>query len=542
MTDLYDDYMATEEAKIWEDKKTRYAYVGRHPFLDQKAYIKENSYVLSIVRKLSTNNGFLFIDMSKDMITNILEKFELGKGSVVSFVTADGREITMNENSEAIFTNMERYHKAVESGKETDSGYITYKNEEQLFLYSKIGETGTAICALVPKATITSGTDDIKSINIISFIVMAFIGLTIGFVIAKSISNTIYKINKSLDRVSSGDLTTEFAIKRKDEFLVLTGGITNTLQSMRKLIRNVSNVDSKVNTSAQELTSNVSLMLDATKEISAAISEIEKGVTTQAMDTDHCFQQMSTLSEQINEVNENTQKIEKATTTTKEAVKQGILVMDELGTKCTNTADITRTVVVDINGLTEKTKAIVSIISVIHEIAEQTNLLSLNASIEAARAGEAGLGFAVVADEIRKLAGQSSAAVGDIKRIVEDIERASKQTVATVQEAEEIVSAQQQALSSSIEVFNKIEVNVDQLVFNLQAIMKGIGQIDDAKKDTLEAITNIASISNETSASTEEVGATILSQVEAVERMNDEAQQLLVHATDLEQEIQAFKF
>ena len=60
--------------------------------------------------------------------------------------------------------------------------------------------------------------------------------------------------------------------------------------------------------------------------------------------------------------------------------------------------------------------------------------------------------------------------------------------------------------------------------------------------ETLEAITNIASISNETSASTEEVGATILSQVEAVERMNDEAQQLLVHATDLEQEIQAFKF
>ena len=66
------------------------------------------------------------------------------------------------------------------------------------------------------------------------------------------------------------------------------------------------------------------------------------------------------------------------------------------------------------------------LVQTISEVSEQTNLLALNASIEAARAGEAGKGFAVVASEIGNLAGQTQVSADDIKKMVEEVQEATK--------------------------------------------------------------------------------------------------------------------
>ncbi|GIU02863.1 methyl-accepting chemotaxis protein [Shewanella morhuae] len=121
------------------------------------------------------------------------------------------------------------------------------------------------------------------------------------------------------------------------------------------------------------------------------------------------------------------------------------------------------------NALSEQTKSIETVVSVIDNLADQTNLLALNAAIEAARAGEHGRGFAVVADEVRNLAKSTQASLDEINQIIAGITEA-------VLDAGEQMRSQSIAITSLSDYTTASQSELALACENINGILTLIGQ------------------------------------------------------------------
>ncbi|MDF2473032.1 MAG: methyl-accepting chemotaxis sensory transducer [Anaerocolumna sp.] len=545
-TDIYSKFITNSEGIDLYENNVETAWIGNHTYLDSLTRSSGDDYAISYISSLHsiTNEqiGYIVLDVTSDYVKDTLTGSGLPDGSVIAFITGDGREIINGDVTDNFkFIEQSYYSKAIKSEESSGFEYVNYMDKDYLFVYSKVASGDSLLCAVIPEDVIIKEASMLKNITIIIVIVASIIAIAFGTFMASDFSNTIHKTIKILQKTASGDLTYTTSIKRRDEFRILGISINEMISSMTGLIRKMTSVSETVSESSLIVSESSNILVSATQNISEAVGNIEQGVTQQAEDAESCLFQMADLAERINAVYINTNNIGQIASNTKVIVENGIIIIDDLGHKVKNTTNITRTVIEDIESLEKESHAINGIIGAINEIAEQTNLLSLNASIEAARAGNAGRGFSVVAEEIRKLADQSLNASNEIKKIINKIESQTKKTAITARYAESIVLSQEEALNSTVNVFAEINKHVENLTDNLNQIASGVEGIEHAKEDTLGAIESISATSEETAAAAGQLGVTAEEQLKEVNKLNDVVKQLSDDAKNLEKTVSVFK-
>lgn len=553
---FYDTFAKTEEgaAILANDKK--YGYISYHPSLEAVVAEKEatfncSEYALSIWHKVNQKKNIVLVaDISRQVIVDALAELDNGAGSYAAFIAPGNKETIYCggvEDQDAallnapVFCDMEAYRNALASEEVSGFGETKWNGSRYVFAYSKIGDTGAMLVSLVPTSHFLESAKAIQHVTVIMLLIALILALIMCIYLARALGSGVSNVANSLDMAAQGDFTVRPTSKRKDEFGQINKSISNMMEGVRSLITEVKGVVDTVTHASGLVGENTDRLIASSNEISTAIGEIETSVSAQAADSQECVMQINTLSDQIRTVYEYTDEISKVSEDASRTITDGMGVIDDLHEKTRATVDITEAIQKDIVSLSEQTKAIGNIASIINGIASQTNLLSLNASIEAARAGEAGRGFSVVAEEIRKLADQSVKAAKQIEGIVYKIQMQTGNTVVAANKAGEIVSSQSVSLNDTLEAFNKVNERVSEMVENLTRITEGMAQVESSRQEAVDLIMNISAMSQQTSASSTQVDENAKRQKESVEELKETVELLQEKAKQMDEAVSQLK-
>lgn len=144
-----------------------------------------------------------------------------------------------------------------------------------------------------------------------------------------------------------------------------------------------------------------------------------------------------------------------------------------------------------IEKVSENTKSMVDMISLIMEVAEKTNILALNAAVEASRAGKYGGGFAIVAKEIKALSTETT-------QNADTINRSLQNNIATISEAVTTIKS----VGNSFVILNdsimEFSTAIDQIVIKINDLAQQNTHMSIETKNTLSLITEVQNVIEKT--------------------------------------------
>ncbi|WP_234121337.1 methyl-accepting chemotaxis protein [Clostridium hydrogenum] len=511
------------------------------PFKDAKTGTR----VVSLAKTVEKEGKVVGVVAMNVSLTALTEKMAMSKvgTSGYLFIADINGNIIAHPQKKLIGTNSASKLSIWNKVKSEDNGFVsyTYNGVKKFGVYETNTITGWKLVATLEQNELSSDTKSILQTTILIIIVMALISILVSMILSKGIHKNIKKLKEVFAKASDGDLTVSVNATTKDEFRDLAVSFNSMIKNISGLMNSVTKSSNTVLETSTSLASMSEEVTTSIAEVASAIGEVSIGATAQAQSAQDGAALMEDLSSKIDKISNDSNEMDKISSTTKELGSKGLLMIDALIKKSNKTKATTKEVNNIVQDMNESTKKINAISETIADITEQTNLLSLNASIESARAGEAGKGFAVVAEEIRKLAEQSKNSTEEIKLIIAGIQEKSGTAVEAIKSTEFVVNEQDIAVGQTKDIFSEILKSIEILINKVDEIKVSVAFAKEKKQSTVSEIENISSVSEETASASQEVTASTEEITATMEELTRYSSRLQALAGQLGIEINKFK-
>lgn len=516
---------------------------GETVIIDPFRSVTTGHYNLYISHSLADGQGALTISLDLAKINEMVGKVELGKDGFLYIIDRTNRivaspTIEIGEEVEGDYVNEIQ---SAGSGMFDYTSPVSGRPQRAYFLTNSW--TGFKIVGVMEEDEIKKAAMPIFWNSLVVSGLSLVIGLGLLYFVVRAVTRPIERLNLSSRRVSDGYLNEEVAVSSKDEVGQLSANYNNMVGTIREIIGSVAEASSQLAASSEELTASTEHNSKAVEHVVDLVQDASADAEAQAISSAEGARAMEEMSQGIYRIAEASNQIASSSSQTEQDIQTGSEKVSIVATQMNEIHRSTAESAELIRKMTEISSQVTDMSAAVSDIAVKTNLLALNASIEAARAGEEGRGFAVVAGEVRKLAEQSKVTVEKIRNSLTMMTELTDQAYAKM--SQDVVTNVELGMTVTDDAqiaFRQIEQSTKLIIEQIQDVSAITEQMSASADQVTASVARIADTSAKSQDAFQSVTAATEQQLASMQEIASAAEGLAKIATDMNGKVEYFKF